>query len=137
MNKDFCSKSVYHVRFNFNCNLNAFLSFKNIAKLSKVALWPSNNIWSKIVDFLGVLTNLPVKGVILRCSEALTKKISLSLTIISCVVATTQLLYLYMREANYLQALVAPECWEALEESEILTSNDISYYENTFASFRE
>ena len=28
----------------------------------------------KIADFFGVLTNLPVKGVIPRCSEALTKK---------------------------------------------------------------
>ena len=65
------------------------------------------------------------------------KKISLSLTIISCVVVTAQLLYLYMRETNYLQALVAPECCEALEESEVLTLNDIGYYENTFASFRE
>ena len=34
------------------------------------------------------LTNVPVKGVIPRCSEAITK-ISLSLTIISCIVATT------------------------------------------------
>ena len=42
--------------------------------LSKLALWPSNDIWSKIADFLGILTNLQVKDVIHRCSEALTKK---------------------------------------------------------------
>ena len=59
-------------------------------KLSKLALWPSNNIWSKIADFLGNLTNLPVKGVsntqMLRSSH---KEMSLSLTIISCVAVTT------------------------------------------------
>ena len=48
----------------FNSNLNALLSFKSIAKLSKLALWQSNNIWPKIANFLGVLTNLPVKGII-------------------------------------------------------------------------
>ena len=50
----------------FNCNINALLSFKSIEKLSKPALWPSNKIWSKIADVLGILTNLLVKGVILK-----------------------------------------------------------------------
>ena len=59
----------------FNCNLNGLLSFKSIEKLSNLAFWLSNNIWSKIADFLGVLTNLPVRCVILRCSEALTKNV--------------------------------------------------------------
>ena len=72
----------------FNCNLNGLLSFKSIEKLSKLALWPSNNIWSKIADFLGVLTNLPVKSLIPRCSES-HKEMYLSLTIISCIAATT------------------------------------------------
>ena len=58
----------------------------SIEKLSKLALWLSNNIWSKIVDFLGVLTNLPVKGVMLKSSH---KEMTLSLTIISCIAATT------------------------------------------------
>ena len=35
----------------FNCNLNAFFSFKSIDKLSKLALWPSKIKWSKIADF--------------------------------------------------------------------------------------
>ena len=39
-------------------------------------------------DMSFFLTNVPVKGVIPRCSEAITK-ISLSLTIVSCIVATT------------------------------------------------
>ena len=48
----------------FNSNLNGLLSFKGIEKLSKLALWPYSNVWSKTADFLGVLTNLPVKGAI-------------------------------------------------------------------------
>ena len=50
----------------FHCNVNALLSFKSIKKLSKLALWPSNKIWSKIANVLGILTNLLVKGVILK-----------------------------------------------------------------------
>ena len=42
-----------------------------------------------------------------------------------------------MTEPNSLQALVAPECSEALEYSEVLALNDIGYYENTFSSCRE
>ena len=72
-----------------NCNLNALLSFESTEILSKLAFWPSNNICSNIADFWDVLTNLPVKDVIPTCSEALAKKMCLSLTIISCVAATT------------------------------------------------
>ena len=56
-----------------NCSLNAMFSFKSIKKLLKLTLWPSNNIWSKITDFLDVLANLPVKGVIPVSLETLTK----------------------------------------------------------------
>ena len=59
----------------FDCNLNALFSFKSIENFSKFALWPSNNIWSKIADFLGVSANLPVKGVIPRRLEALIKNV--------------------------------------------------------------
>ena len=62
-------------KVSFNCNLNPLLSIKSTGKLSKLALWPSNNIWLKIAIFLGVLTILPVKGVIIRCSKALTKNV--------------------------------------------------------------
>ena len=41
------------------------------------------------------------------------------------------------RKISYL-SLVAPEYWEALEESEILLAlNKIGHFENTFASFRQ
>ena len=42
-----------------------------------------------------------------------------------------------MWEANFLQALMGPECWNALVYSEELALNRISYCENTFASFME
>ena len=59
----------------FSFSLNAFFSFESIQKLSKLALWPSNNIWSVIADFLGALANLPVKSVIPRFPEALSKNV--------------------------------------------------------------
>ena len=40
-------------------------------------------------------------------------------------------------EVNFLQALMAPEYWEALEQSEALTLNRIGYCKNIFASFME
>ena len=40
-------------------------------------------------------------------------------------------------EANVLQALMAPEYWEALEQIEALDLNRIGYCENTFASFKK
>ena len=60
----------------FKCYLNVFFSFKSIKKLSKLALWLSNNLWSRIADFLGILINLPVKVVIPRSDpqKPLTKK---------------------------------------------------------------
>ena len=42
-----------------------------------------------------------------------------------------------MKDANSLQALVAPEYWEALEKCELLALNGIGYCKNTFDSFRE
>ena len=74
MTKYFWLKSVIN-KNSFNCNLKGLLSFKSIEKLSKLSLWPSNNTWSKITNFLGVSTNLLVKVVIPRCSEALTKNV--------------------------------------------------------------
>ena len=38
-------------------------------------------------------------------------------------------------EANFLQALVAPEYLDTLEKSEALALNAIQYFENSFASF--
>ena len=66
MSKDFCSSHDI-IKDPFNCNLNTLFSFKSIeklSKLSKLVLWLFNYIWSKIADFLGVLTNLSVNSVI-------------------------------------------------------------------------
>ena len=58
----------------FSCNLKPFFSFKRIEQWSKLNLWPSNSMWSKIEIFLGgVRMGLPVKAVIAKCSQALTK----------------------------------------------------------------
>ena len=62
------------------------IRFKSIEKLWKFALWPSNNTWSKIAYFCGVLTNLPVK-VQYPDAQKLSEKMSLSLT--TCCVAAT------------------------------------------------
>ena len=42
-----------------------------------------------------------------------------------------------MAEANSLQAMVAPECSEALEYSEALALSIMGYYDNTFPSCME
>ena len=56
----------------FRGNLKLLFSFKRIVKSSKLGSWPFSKMWSKAADFLGFFTRFP--GVILRCSEALTKK---------------------------------------------------------------
>ena len=43
------------------CNRNLLFSFIRIKRSLKLAVWTSNSIWSKLVDILGALLNLPVK----------------------------------------------------------------------------
>ena len=43
---------------------------------------------------------------------------------------------LFKENADFVQALIAPEYWEALKWSEALALNGIRYCKNIFASFR-
>ena len=74
MSKYFLFK-VYYVRLTKFPRfwLKCIVFKESIKKLSKLALWPSNNIWSSIADFLWALKNLPVKSVIPRCLDFFTK----------------------------------------------------------------
>ena len=59
----------------FKCKLNLLFSFKRITKSLQNWLHdPSAECGQSIADFLGFLIRFPVKGVVRRCSEALTKK---------------------------------------------------------------
>ena len=43
--------------------------------------------------------------------------------------------YLLTGEPSFLQTLVAPKYWEALEQSKALALNETGYSKNTFSSF--
>lgn len=51
----------------------------------------------------------------------------------SCVVCNI----ISFGQANFLRALMIPERWEALEQSEALALNELGRCINTFASFRK
>ena len=62
-------------RDSFRCNLNLLLPFKrNVKSLkTRVMILHISRMWSMIAEFLGFFTHFLVRGVIPRCSEALTK----------------------------------------------------------------